>query len=236
MEAKAPKKRGPKLMPERTEAPVVDRSVAMSNALARGSHSLNLAEKRILALALAKTDSIPAADLVRASREGWSVRLLAAEYAEAYEVDANTAYEQLQASAQSLRGRGWKAQMGYGRRNSPIIREGNWVSMIEYCAGEGRVDVAFTPHVAPHLLALRSQFTTYKLKQASALRSVYAWRLFECLKSWETKGIWSPSIDEFHAAMDAPESCRANFKDLRRRIIDPAVTELHTKDNMLVEW
>jgi plasmid replication initiation protein len=36
--------------------------------------------------------------------------------------------------------------------------------------------------------------------------------------------------------MDAPESCKANFKDLRRRIIEPAVHELRQKDNLILEW
>ena len=72
--------------------------------------------------------------------------------------------------------------------------------MIEYCEGEGRVDINFTAEVAPHVLALRTHFTTYKLKQA-ALRSIYAWRLFECLQSWRDKGQWKPSIEEFMTAM-----------------------------------
>ncbi|HAS87482.1 MAG TPA: RepB family plasmid replication initiator protein, partial [Candidatus Competibacteraceae bacterium] len=58
----------------------------------------------------------------------------------------------------------------------------------------------------------------------------------ECLQSWKDKGRWSPSITEFHAAMDAPASCQANFKDLRIRIIEPAVKELREKDNLAVEW
>lgn len=117
-----------------------------------------------------------------------------------------------------------------------MIRKGLWISLAEYSKGEGYVQIRFTPEVAPHLLALRSQFTSYKLKQASALRSVYAWRLFECLQSWKTKGQWSPTIEEFQAAMDAPESCRADFGRLRVRIIETAVAELRDKDNLLITW
>jgi len=227
-------KRKARMMKERTDLPVADRSISMSNALARGAHGLTLAEKRIVALALAKTDSVPAKELLLSQHGGWTVRLMAHEYAETYEVDANTAYEQLKHSAKALLKRTWRTT-AEGRRGQ-IVREGNWVQVIEYCAGEGRVEVSFTPQVAPHLLALRTQFTTYKLKQAAALRSVYAWRLFECLQSWKAKGVWSPSISEFHQAMDAPASCLANFKDLRRRIIEPAVHELRQKDNLLLEW
>ena len=227
------KRRG-RMLKERTDKPIEERSVSTSNALARGAQGLTLTEKRIIALALAKTDSIPARDLVISQRAGWQVRLNASEYAETYEVDMNTAYEQLKHSARALLKRTWKTS-SEGKRGT-IFREGNWVSVIEYCEGEGRVDIAFTPEVAPHVLALRAQFTTYKLKQTAALRSIYAWRLFECLQSWQGKGIWKPSIGDFMTAMDAPDSCRKDFGNLRIRVIEPAVAELREKNGLVVEW
>ncbi len=219
---------------QRTDVAIPDRHVSMSNALARGSHSLTLAEKRIVSMALAMTDSIPAQDLIAAQKIGWTVRLVASEYAEAYEVDPDTAYNQLQDSAKALMKRTWKTV--YEGPRGPVIREGLWVQMAQYSKGEGHVLVKFTAEVAPHLLALRKQFTTYKLKQASALRSIYAWRLLECLQSWKSKGQWSPTIEEFQRAMDAPDSCRADFGRLRARIVAPAVKELQSKDNMLIAW
>ncbi|KAF0190346.1 MAG: initiator RepB protein [Gammaproteobacteria bacterium] len=230
-------KKQTRMMRERTDLPMGDRNVNMSNALARGAHSLSLAEKRIIAIALAKTDSIPAHELFLGARNGWGVILNAKEYAETYDVDTNTAYEQLKHSAQALLDRKWKiVEPSQTRAGRTVTMEGNWVSRIKYEDGAGYVEVSFTPHVAPHLLALRNHFTTYKLKQAAALRSVYAWRLFECLQSWRDKGRWSPTITEFHSAMDAPASCQANFKDLRIRIIEPAVKELREKDNLAIEW
>src|SRR5260363_362064 len=70
------------------------------------------------------------------------------------------------------------------------------------------VELNFTPEVAPHLLALRKQFTSHKLKHACAFDSIYAWRLYECLKSWQDTGKYTPDIETFHEAMEAPPSCR----------------------------
>lgn len=224
-----------KMMQVRTEVPVEERFVSMSNALARGAQGLSLSQKRIIALAMAHTDSLPARDLMAGQMQGWKVRLLAHEYAEAFDVDANTAYEQLKAGSHSLLKCLWRTSSDQGRKG-PLITEGQWLMLGEYCKGGGYVDITFHPKVSPHLLGLRSQFTTYKLKQTAALRSIYAWRLFECLQSWKAKGRWSPSIEEFQKAMDAPASCTANFKDLRRRVIEPAVKELREKDGLLLEW
>jgi plasmid replication initiation protein len=96
--------------------------------------------------------------------------------------------------------------------------------------------VCFTAEVAPHVLALRTQFTTYKLKQAAALRSIYAWRLYECCQSWRSKGRWKVSIDDFMNAMEAPASCRKDFGNLRNRVIEPAVSEIRQKNNLVLDW
>lgn len=223
-----------KMMQPRTDVAIPDRYVSMSNSLARGAQGLTLAQKRIIALAMAHTDSVPAKDLMSGAMVGWRVRLYASDYAETYEVDANTAYEQLKTGSDSLLKCLWQT-VSAGNKG-PVITKGQWLSLGEYSKGEGRVDITFHPKVAPHLLALRSQFTTYQLKQAAALRSVYAWRLFECLQSWKTKGRWTPSIDEFADAMDAPPSCRKDFKAMRVRVIEPAIKELKAKDNFSIHW
>lgn len=223
-----------KMMQPRTDLPARDRSISMSNALARGAQGLNLSQKRIIALAMAHTDSLPARDLMAGVTNGWKVRLLAHEYAETFEVDANTAYEQLKAGSRSLLQCLWRTVAP--SKKGEVITEGQWLFLAEYCKGAGYVDITFHPKVAPHLLALRSQFTTYKLKQAAALRSIYAWRLFECLQSWKSKGRWCATIEEFQKAMEPPPSCLSDFGQLKRRVIEPAVKELREKDGLLLEW
>ena len=80
------------------DRPAGERWVTMSNALTRAGHGLTLAEKRIVASAVSKLDSrraLPPGEVPR-------TRITAAEYAETFEVDLNTAYEQLQSAAKQL--------------------------------------------------------------------------------------------------------------------------------------
>lgn len=224
-----------KLLRPRTDIAIPERAISMSNALARGAQGLNLSQKRIIALALAMTDSVPVRDAVAGQMNGWTVRLSAGDYAETYDVDLDTAYTQLQTGARSLLKCLWRT-VSIGKKGGSTITEGQWLSLAKYKKKEGLIDITFHQHVSPHLLALRKQFTTYKLKQAAALRSIYAWRLFECLQSWKSKGVWIVDITDFHKAMDATTSCRSNFGMLRRTVIEPAVRELVEKDNMVIEW
>jgi plasmid replication initiation protein len=212
----------------------IDKSVTMSNHLARAAHGLNLSEKRLVAMGLASTDSVPLRNLTQATNSGWKMRISAQDYAEAFGVTPQTAYEQLQSAATNLFSR-YVSYKLKGRRGLEEKRF-RWVSAAHYAAGEGFVELNFSPEIAPHLLGLRKQFTTYKLKQAGGLDSVYAWRLFEVLKSWQSTGVYTTTIEDFWNSMEAPPSCRKDFKALRLRIIEPSVASIASKANVQIEW
>ena len=224
----------PKFIAERTDKPLADRFISMSNAMARSAHSLTLAEKRIVAIGLAKTDSMPAQDLIRANVSGWAVRVSAAEYVETFGVDANTAYEALQDAAANLMSR--QVKLFEDTKKGVKERHINWCAQSTYHHGEAWLELHFTQFVAPHLLALRGQFITYQTRHAMALRSLYSWRLMECLYVWRSTGVWKVSMENFLDSMDAPASCRGDFSLVRARIINPAVKELEAKNGIIIFW
>jgi plasmid replication initiation protein len=216
-----------------------ERHVNMSNALTRAGHGLTLSEKRLIAACIAQNDSI-STEAVTRSQTGLPciTRLSALDYAELYGLDKNTAYEQLQDGAKHLFER--KIRIEKTTKRGYSIYECRWVGAARYHQGEGWIELHWWHEIVPHLYGLKDHFTTYKLKHASALRSAYSWRLFELLQSWKNKdakeGTYAPTIEEFHHAMDAKPSHRANFKALRERIIEPAVAELINKNGLLIDW
>lgn len=212
-----------------------DRYVSMSNSLTRAAHSLNLSEKRLIALGLASTDSVPLRLLALSGNSGWKIRVGAQEYAETFDIEPCTAYTQMQEASKKLFSRQITSQ-AKNRKGKPTEKHIRWVSSATYAEGDGYVELNFSPEIAPHLLGLRNQFTTYKLRHAAALDTVYAWRLFEVLKSWQSTGLYTTTIESFWEVMEAPPSCRKDFKALRIRIIEPAVMSITTRAAMLVEW
>lgn len=214
------------------DAQLVERNVNMSNALTRAAHGLGLAEKRLIASCIAKNDSVKMAEIHR--KGAWTVRLSAMEYAETFAIGLDAAYEQLQQASKSLFNRYIRTTRSTPK--GPEECQFRWVGSVKYHKGEGWVELHWWHEVVPHLFGLRKEFTSYKLKQTAALRSAYSWRLYECLKSWAATGRYSPSIEDFHRAMDAKDSQRSNFKELRKRVIEPAVAELIEKNGLLIEW
>jgi len=212
------------------ELPAGKLRVNMSNALVTAAQRLSLAEKRVLSFAVASLNTFSQ----NGDADGGRVKLSAHKYAEQFGVNPNTAYDQLQACAESIITKQvwWYEEAKRGPKKVQI----NWLSKAEYYKGEGTVSLWFTSHIAPHLLQLKGQFTTYQLAQASALRSLYSWRLLELLSQYQSTGWRQIELNEFHHAMETPNSYRANFKDCRCWVIAPAVKELSEKDGWLIEW
>jgi plasmid replication initiation protein len=218
------------------ERSAVERWVTMSNALTRAGHGLTLAEKRIVAAAVSKLDS----RRVLKPGEVPRTKITAAEYAEAFKVDLDTAYDQLQSAAKQLYNRSITFYEPAFKRNGrplpPTRVQMRWVGSVKYQDGEGWVELAWWPDLLRHLTGLQRQFTTYQLQQASALRSIYSWRLLELLMRFESTGWAEYTIEDFAASMDATEKQRENFANIRRKIIEPAVKELTEKDGWLIQW
>ena len=226
---------------ERSNVDNVERSagerwISMSNALTRAGHGLTLAEKRLVMCAVAKLDSR------YALRPGEvpKTKITAAEYAEAAECGLNAAYEALQSAVKNLFGRKITffepAHKRGGEPLQPKRIDVRWVGRCTYHEGEGWVELAWWPELLPHLTALKGQFTKYQLQQASALRSIYSWRLLELLMRFESSGWAEYTIEDFAASMDATEKQRQNFANIRRKMIEPAVKELTEKDGWIIQW
>jgi len=218
------------------DRPSEKRWVTMSNALTRSGHGLTLAEKRIVASAVSKLDSRKKLQ----PGEVPKTRISATEYAETFDVDIDTAYNQLQSAAKKLYKRSITFYEPAHKRNgsslAPTMAQMRWVGAVKYQKGEGWVELSWWPDLLRHLVNLQSQFTTYQLQQASALRSRYSWKLLELLMRFKSTGHAKYNIEDFCISMDATEKQASDFAAIRRKIIEPAVKELQEKDDWLIQW
>lgn len=206
------------------------RCVNMSNALIRSAHSLTLAEKRLVMLAVSKLDSTKESPMPA----DMTVKITAAEFVEAFGVSPNTAYEEMLSASKQLFLR--YIRFFTDTPTGEIERTMHWVGDAAYKRGEGWIELALYYKLAPQLFELKKQFTSYKLSRAAALRSIYSWRLFELLMQFKSTGLLRIQIDEFCHAVEAPESYTTDFFNLRQRVIEPSIKEIAEKDGLQVAW
>ena len=202
------------------------KNVVIHNALSRSAQCLSLAEKRILFMGIANLGGV-----------NQDVRVSALDYADTYDLDADTAYSQLKQAAERLKNRSVSWQIKEGKANGVLTTI--WLQGYKYFEKEGYIKFRFSSYIHEYLFDLMQDFTKYQLKQACALRSIHSWRLlelFEMMKGDRKNGWLSIPIEEFWHAMEAKESYKQNFSLLRQRIIEPAVKELQLKDDWQIEW
>jgi plasmid replication initiation protein len=198
--------------------------VTMHNTLVRASHGLNLGEKRLISLAVAKLSPKAAALPTK------PIRISAREFAEEYGLDQSGAYKQLRAAQEKLWNRTIRHIEHYGKNGTKVeVVKMRWVTSARYKDHEGEIGISFSPEIAQFLVQLKKHFTSYQLRQAAALRSVYSWRLYENLQSHESLGKWKVDIERFHAVMETPKSYQTNFAQTRRWVLEPAISELAEK-------
>ena len=207
----------------------------MSNALIRAGHGLTLAEKRLVMIAISKLDSTQPAQVNNALE----TKITAAEYANKFNVSMDTAYDQLDSASTNLHKRIVVFYEPSYRRKSKKVElarsEMNWVGQVDYRPGDVFVVLHWWGNMMNHLMGLKRQFTSYKLQQASALRSVSSWRLLELMTRFEDNGWAQYDIDDFATSMDATDKQKSDFAAIRRKIIEPAVQEL-VKDGWEITW
>ncbi|MCV2503268.1 MAG: replication initiation protein [Neisseriaceae bacterium] len=218
--------------------------VIQSNTISRSAQGLSLVEKRILMSALAQTKGILK-----------PVKLSAQEYADTFDLKSiDNAYRDLSSAGRNFMKRSFTIP-SVTKKGSESEIHYNWLSYVRYAKREGYVEIKFNPDIYPLLFDLTEQFTKYQLKQASALRSIYSWRLLELFESVRKSKIidkdkkgntlhteksdtgWLKiSVEEFNHAVETPKSYRNNFGIIKQKIILPAIKELEQKDGWKIEF
>ncbi len=155
--------------------------VVKDNALINASYTLDLAEQRMILLAI-----------VEAREKGVTIDnftpvvMHADVYAKQFNVSKQTAYEVLKAACAKLLSRRFSFQEPRTEGIADITS--NWVQRAAYIKDSGTVEIMFSYDLVPMITALEKQFTSYELAQVSGLTSAYAVRLYEMLIAWRSVG------------------------------------------------
>jgi len=201
---------------------LVDNRVTQSNRLIEASHTLTLNEKRLVLAAASMID--PRKPL---PKDGY-LTIRADEFADVFGLDVRHAYEALDDAASRLFERDIRR---YSK--GKIVERMRWVFHVKYKAGQGCVELGFSPTVLPHLTMLNKAFTSYQLKQVGNLSSFYAVRLYELMSQFLKIGQRECTLDQLRDMLDLGTKYQ-DVKDMRKRVLDPAIKELNAGTDLAV--
>jgi len=204
--------------------------VYKSNALIEASYRLTPAEQRIMLVCIAQVRrDQPITDEVLYD-------VTVANYAALVGTDSHSTYKELADAALRLKRREvWITERPNGKGSHEETLVTGWVQSIRYRKNEGRVQLRFTKDMLPYLTQLTEQFTRYALSDVAKLTSSHAIRLYELLCQWKGVGQREVEIDWLRDAFQLGNKYPA-IKDFKRRVIDPAVTQINEHSPLWVQW
>jgi len=201
--------------------------VVKDNALINASYNLDLAEQRLILLAIVEA---------RESGKGINTNdplvVHAESYAHQFNVHKNTAYTTLKNACNAL----FLRQFSYQEESSSNIEyiKSRWVSEIRYIENEAVVKLIFAPAIVPLITRLEEHFTKYELEQISNLSSAYAIRLYELLIQWRSVGK-TPlfQIEDFRFKLGLGSDEYQIMGNFKKKVLDLALTQINEKTDIV---
>lgn len=114
-----------------------------------------------------------------------------------------------------------------------------WLSSVKYRTGRGYADVSFHPDLKPVLLMLKTKYTEYELQAIEKFKGKYSSRFYEWLISFKYKGSGGKfyrilTVSEIREKLGFKKDEYKYFKDLKVRIIEPAIKEINDHSDLKI--
>ena len=153
--------------------------------------------------------------------------------AENHGIDTKNAYRYIKKSALELN----KQPIIIGDEIEGIAL--NWFSSVRYNSNRGTLLVDFHPDLKPYLLQLQGYFTQYENKNIQRFKCVHSLSFYEFLKQKQNLGKGKEfyielTLSEIRSMFCFSDSEYKNTKDLRVRVIEPALKEINEQTDLSI--
>lgn len=203
--------------------------VVKSNHLVEASYRLDLIEQRIILAAIVEA---------RESQKGLGedhITLEASKFVELFRMEPGSVYEQLKNALMSLFNRFVVVRDIDPETGHPRISRVRWISTASYIDGAGRIQLRFATDMVPYITRLESEFTAYRLEKIGRMSSAHAVRLYELLVQYLAIGQREIEIEWLKEVLQVKNEY-SRITDLKKRVIDVAVTQINEHSDLLVDY
>lgn len=208
-------------------------TIVKANSLIQAGYRLTLAEQRVLLSAISHIgkDDEPTDQTMYSVTANALADLTGSAAQQAYRELADAAHRLYRREVRIERGPNGDEKGPQSKR----VTMTRWVQSIDYVPDEGRVKLRFSKDILPYLSLLKREFTSYKLQHVMTMRSTHGVRLYELLSQWRQAGERELEINEIKR-MFGVEGRYKSTKDLKARVIEPAVRDVNECSDLMVKW
>ena len=206
--------------------------VVKDNALIQASYTLDLAEQRLILLAI-----IEARNSGQGITHDSLLKIHASSYAKQFNVNDKTAYTVVKDASKGL----FDRYVTYHDKNPKNGKDRSfhcrWVDKIGVEPDSGIVYMRFTSDVVPLITRLESHFTSYEIEKVANLTSGYAIRLYELLISWREVGK-TPTyeIDDLRQKLGVEPDRYKELYNLKIRVLDLALKQINDHTDITADY
>jgi len=198
-------------------------TVVKHNDIVEAGYRLSIYENRILLTCISQIDSMGEIS----SDDKFIVT--AQDLSDLSDLDTKSAYRHLRLAVKRLYERSVSIRLPGDR-----LLQTRWVSSVEYAPGSGTVELQFAQRIIPYISELRREFTQYRLKNILMFKSNYSIRIYELLIKWG--GNEKEISVEWLKKQFQLEKKYTRVGDLKRKVIDIAMTEINKHSDMRVSY
>lgn len=200
------------------------KTVCKSNALVQAGYKLDLNEQRIILDCISQVNSIE-----KLLKED-SFEVTAQSMIDNWGVNPSNAYRDLEKAVDTL----FERYITINLSENQILKT-RWISSIKYSEQEGSVEICFAQKILPYLSQLKQQFTKYKLKHVSKMKSSYGIRLYELLIQYKNIGSRECDIAWLREQFQLVGKYKS-IKDFKLRVIEPALRDINGTSDIWVSY
>ena len=128
-----------------------------------------------------------------------------------------------------------KRTIKIGDKQSGVYGEAVWITRYVVDDRNRTIEVNFNEDVIPYLTSLQNKFTKYKLRDVAKFKSVYSIRIYEQLAQWKRVGYVELEIEKLRHILCVQDKYKT-FSDLRKKVIEVAVSEITEYSNLDVSY
>lgn len=208
-----------------------------SPSLISSSYELSFTQQRIISLGCKKIQPIyiekrlSPNDLkkVLGAMQFSLIEISVSEYKKEYNIAGNNIYDYLEKEVDDLYEKGF---FYFDEHNKLCKRR--WVSSINFDRENGCIPITFNIDIILDLLIFKGKFVALFFDMSQDIRSKYAFRIYEILKSKAYLGKYKVSVEEFKFMLAITDKYD-DFANLNKKVIKPNITVINKYSDIEVE-
>jgi len=112
----------------------------------------------------------------------------------------------------------------------------SWLTYAKYWHGQGLIQLTFNQKLKPYLLDIKERFTQINIGDLIGLKSVYAMRILELLKQYESIGNRKIELNDLREYCGISQDQYCLYANFKRKVLEISKREINEKTDLLIDY